>query len=120
MGEGGSLSKCDNCFKRRSRRAPLSHLIFDLGPSLKFSNPRFQETDRLLHHLTRQNSRSAHLREFCFILAHPQAFYLAQSRDPAHLRAGRLSKTLQLPHRNLGGIEPRATASRILQELAYG
>src|SRR5260370_4756097 len=40
--------------------------------------------------------------------------------NPAHPRTCRSAKTLQLPHGKLGGIEPHAAASRILQKLADG
>src|SRR5260370_12506841 len=108
MRQGGSLSECDNRLKCRPRPSSLSHLIFDLGPYLKFSNPRFQETDRLLHHLTRQNSRSAHLREFCLILPHPEAFDLTQGCAPAYPRTSRSAMTLHLPARTLRTSQPHA------------
>ena len=120
MRQGGSLSKCDNRFKCRPRCASLSHVIFDLGSYLKFSYPGFQQTDGGLHHLTRQNGRPSHLREFCRVLAHPEALHPARSRDPVHASASRFAKALQLPHRNLGGIKPHPAGSRILKELADG
>jgi len=118
MRKRGPFSKSDDSFERRAGRSPLSHLVFDLGAYFKFSNAGFQHANRVLDHIVRQNSRSAHLRQFWSILAHPQAFDPARRRNPAYPRASCSSEALELPNRDLGGIESYALERRVLQELA--
>ena len=106
--QGGSLPKCNNRFKGWSRRAFFSHLVFDLCSHLEFPNSRFQQTNRLFDHLTRQDGRPSHLRQLSSILAHSEALHLAHRWDPAHLGTSLFLETLQLPHGNLGGVESHA------------
>src|SRR6267143_5496109 len=116
MRQGAASTEGDDGLEGRSRGALLSHPVFDFGTQFKLPNSRSQQADRFFYHLTCQNGRLSHLREFRCIFAHAEAFHHGWGRNPSQAGPGCLSSAPQLGDSKQCWIESHASGGNSLQE----